>query len=178
MFSWFRKRQQSAPRRQPAPTRSMSIREFAADNEDIVAGWRLCATLDTKTPRAWLLRHGEFHPGVNPPSERVPPEFVMWMPVTKTWAELGLDLPESPPMTMASQFGPVPGDGGDALRFLRAYREILESNGADEVKAALQSIEAKFPGYHDALGGDLVQHWQRQTKTKDRKRRRAGSEAS
>jgi hypothetical protein len=55
--------------------------------------------------------------GPKPPTEVVPSEHGIWVLRTKSLRELGIDLDDVPPSTMASQWGQIPEDGGDCLAF-------------------------------------------------------------
>jgi hypothetical protein len=113
---------------------------------DLIAGWQLCVTLQTRTPLAWLRRHNEFHEGEERPTEELPQKHAIWIAVPKLWHELGIDVDEMPEGTMASQVGQVPADGGDFLRFLIEYRMIVEG-----AAAALSDLGARYPAYRDVL---------------------------
>jgi hypothetical protein len=93
------------------------------------------------TPLKWLQRHREFHAGAERPTEALPPEHACWMPVPKSWRELGIDEDEVPESTMASEVGQLPVDGGDFLPFLMEYRMIVE--GSAEALRALGSPVAQ-----------------------------------
>jgi hypothetical protein len=93
------------------------------------------------TPLKWLRRHGEYHVGADRPTEALPPEHACWVPVAKSWRDLGIDMDEVP-HTMASQVGYLPADGGDFLPFLTEYRMIVE--GAAD---ALATLGARTPKY-------------------------------
>ena len=114
--------------------------------DDLTAGWQLSATLLRRTPLEWLRRDGEFHPGPEPPSEQLPPAHACWVPVPKTWQELGIDIDELPPSTRASEVGYVPEDGGQFLNFLIEYRTIIES-----AAEALRALGRRYPEYENLL---------------------------
>lgn len=105
--------------------------EFA----DLTAGWQMSVTMQLRTPLKWLQRHREFHAGADRPAEALPPEHACWVPLTKAWRSIGIDMDEVPETTMASQAGQIPVDGGDFLPFLMEYRMIVE--GAADALAAL-----------------------------------------
>ncbi len=99
----------------------------AAANSDILAGYRFCATMQLRTPLRVITRHGEVHAGLDDPPIIAREAWEgIWLPQTKSWRDLGLDLPELRPTTMASDVGPIPADGGDYLAFLLAVRRIVE----------------------------------------------------
>lgn len=116
--------------------------EFA----DIISGWEMSVTMQLRTPLVWLRRHREFHAGAERPLENLPPQHACWVPVPKTWRELGIDTPNLPESTMASQIGQIPVDGGDFLHFLIEYRMIVE-NGDGEIA----ELVTKYPQYQDLL---------------------------
>jgi hypothetical protein len=78
---------------------------------DLTFGWEMSVTMQLRTPLKWLQRHREFHAGAGRPSEALPPEHACWVPVPKSWRELGIDEDEVPETTMASQIGQIPVDG-------------------------------------------------------------------
>lgn len=93
-----------------------------------ISGWRFVATLQLRTPLRVLDYHGLMFPG---PFSEIPeiisaPWQGVWVPKTKSFRELGLDIPEFPPATMASEIGYVPVDGGEFLPFLIGCRRIIE----------------------------------------------------
>jgi len=118
----------------------------AMSNEDIIAGWKLSVTMQRRTPLAWLLRHGEFHEGSDPPTEPVPMLHGCWLPVPRSWRSLGIDADEVPETTMASEVGQIPVDGGDFLPFLIEYRMIVEDGGG-----TLADLASRYPHYRDLL---------------------------
>jgi hypothetical protein len=85
-------------------------------NDDILAGWLLSVAMQRRTPLAWLQRHGEFHEGSDPPAEAAPMQHACWLPVTRSWRSLDIDLDEMPETTMASEVGQIPANGGDFCR--------------------------------------------------------------
>jgi hypothetical protein len=112
--------------------------EFA----DVTAGWEMSVTMQLRTPLKWLQRHREFQAGADRPAEALPMEHACWVPVTRTWRALGIDLPEIPETTMASQIGQIPVDGGDFLPFLMEYRMIVET-----ATDALADLGKRTPKY-------------------------------
>lgn len=73
-------------------------------------------------------------------------EHACWVPVPKTWRELGIDADEIPETTMASQIGQIPIDGGDFLPFLMEYRMLVEDGGG-----TLADLVNRYPKYRDVL---------------------------
>jgi len=115
---------------------------FDLDNSDVLAGWQMSVTMQLRTPLKWLQRHREFHAGADRPAEALPMEHACWVPVTKTWRAIGMDMDEVPQTTMASEIGQIPVDGGDFLPFLMEYRMIVE--GAADALAALGVRAPKY----------------------------------
>jgi hypothetical protein len=111
-------------------------------NDHVLAGWEMSVTVQLRTPLKWLQRHREFHAGAVRPDEELPPEHACWVPVTKTWRAIGIDIDEIPETMMASQVGQIPVDGGDFLPFLMEYRMIVE--GAAD---ALGALGKRHPQY-------------------------------
>jgi DNA-directed RNA polymerase subunit RPC12/RpoP len=115
-------------------------------NDDVLAGWELSVTMQRRTPLAWLLRHREFHEGGDPPTEIVPMQHACWVPVTRSWRSLGVDMGEIPETTMASEIGEIPVNGGDFLPFLIKYRMIVEDGGG-----MLTDLANRYPQYRGVL---------------------------
>ena len=109
-------------------------------NDDVLAGWELSVTMQRRTPLAWLLRHREFHEGSNRPTEIVPMQHACWVPVTRSWRSLGIDVDEMPETTMASEIGQIPVNGGNFLPFLIEYRMIVENGGG-----TLTDLASRYP---------------------------------
>ena len=107
---------------------------------DLTKGWEMCVTMQLRTPLKWLQRHREFHEGHRRPLEQLPPEHACWVPVLKSWRDLGIDEDEVPESTMSSQIGQVPVDGGDFLPFLLEYRMIIEDGGG-----TLDDLAIRYP---------------------------------
>jgi hypothetical protein len=116
------------------------------DDHDLIAGWELSVTMQRRTPLAWLLRHREFREGSELPTEIVPMQHACWVPVTRSWRSLGIDLDEMPEATMASEVGQIPVCGGDFLPFLIEYRMIVEDGGG-----TLTDLASRYPQYRDLL---------------------------
>jgi hypothetical protein len=110
--------------------------------DDIITGLRFSATLQLRTPLRVLRWHGHIHEGRNSPPPAVIRESWegVWLPKTKTFRELGVDLLELPPGHMASDIGPIPVDGGGYLRFLIAVRKIVE--GGEPVASRVEALQA------------------------------------
>jgi SPP1 gp7 family putative phage head morphogenesis protein len=67
-------------------------------NDDVVKGWRWVASLGPRTCAACIAKHGSTHPLTEEFFDH-PRGRCTASPVTRTWAELGFDVPDSPPAT-------------------------------------------------------------------------------
>jgi hypothetical protein len=102
-------------------------------NSDILEGVQFSATLHITTPYEVLAHHGELFAG--PPSKAPiygDPSQGIWVPKTKSWRSLGIDLPEKPYSEQATDIGPTRPE--IYLPFLLDFREIFEGSDTDEVK--------------------------------------------
>jgi hypothetical protein len=104
---------------------------------DVLKGLKFCATLQTRTPLSVLIHHGEIFSG--PPSKA--PQYGtmadgIWVPQTRTWRELGLDIDEMPEGEGASDAGPV--RASEYLPFLIAFRKIVEGNA--DIKEQIELV--------------------------------------
>lgn len=104
--------------------------------------YRFCATLQLRTPLRVLRHHGDVHPSIS----TEPPEIAramwegMWVPITPTWREIGIDVNELEPI-VASDIGPLPDYGRDYLKFLIAVRSAAEGEGSvEERRSATQQV--------------------------------------
>lgn len=104
-------------------------------NDDIVKGYRWVSTLDSRTSEICQALDGrQFDLGEGP----VPPAHANCrstiVPVTKTWKELGIDMPEMAPGQRASEDGPVSAS--------LTYFEWLKTQPASFVEEALGTTRA------------------------------------
>lgn len=97
-----------------------------AGQDSMVEQYRFCATLQLRTPLAVLEMHGMAIQADGPAPVVEPLWHGIWVPVLKSWRELGIPIDEMPPSTMSSDMGPVPADGGEYLGFLLRFRRIIE----------------------------------------------------
>ena len=103
-----------------------------------INGWTFSATLQLRTPLQYLTAHRQFHPMESGPPPSWGMQFGCWVPQTKTFREIGIDLPELEltNRTCASEIGQVPIEGGEFLHFLKAVRTIVEGNVPAEQRLA------------------------------------------
>ncbi|WP_018235633.1 hypothetical protein [Ensifer sp. BR816] len=123
-----------------------SMQELAKQNPGLISGWRLSVTLQPGTSLKWLLRHGEVREGACYPGEEIPTSSAVWMPVVKTWAELGIRRQESAP-TMSSAVGQIPMNGGDLLPFLIKYRSIVELVPVSQQGRQIRRLKTEYPEF-------------------------------
>ncbi len=123
-----------------------SDEHFYAD-QDLFEGVTFFATLHLTTPLCVLEHHGEVFNG--PPS-RAPRYGTqadgIWLPNIKSFQALGIDLPEPPEFTTASDIGPIL--PSSYIPFLLGFRNIVEGNAAFENKlSALCALACESESY-------------------------------
>jgi hypothetical protein len=126
----------------------------ARANQHIIASYQFCATLQLQTPLRVLVRHREFHSRLDTPPPviaRTAAEGV-WLPKPKTLRELGFNVRDMPPGTMASEIGQIPVDGGDYLKFLIAVREVAERSGSVEDRRSGVALVLRDPKWQEIVG--------------------------
>lgn len=132
--------------------------EVQADHPlaDVVSGMCFHATLQLRTPLRILKRNGE----ILPLGTDLPDDFEQWMgiwvPKTKTWAELGIDVAEADyESSAASHIGPV--KPSEYLPFLVAIREVVEdrSLSLNHRKAGIAALcsRPEFSEFAERHGG-------------------------
>ena len=146
-------------------------------NADVIKGYKFCATLQLRTPLRVLQHHGE----VQQWSENGLPTYAhflwegIWLPITYSFAELAAmeaklrsaDSSDDHAFDeMASDIGPIPGDGGTYLAFLKAFRGIVEfAASPDEKREAINALSkdnpefAKYISMHRSQASDWPDEW-------------------
>lgn len=146
-------------------------------NADIVKGYEFSATLQLRTPLRVLQHHGEVHQW----SDNGLPAYAhflwegIWLPITYSFAELAAmevklrstDSSEDHAFEeIASDIGPVPGDGGTYLAFLKAFRGIVEfAASPDEKREAINALSkdkpefAEYLAMHRSQASDWPDEW-------------------
>lgn len=124
--------------------------------DDLITGWRFSASLMPWVRLSVLRHHGEFHAGARAVLPRITdnPEEGIWLAVTQTFRELGIDIDE-PQSTMSSAAGYVPLDGGEVLPFLIEMRECVEIADQAVQRTCLAEvlIKPRWAELVDKLGG-------------------------
>ena len=126
---------------------------------NIAKGWKFGATIQLRTPLRVLARHGEIHDGLSDPPAIAREQWEgYWLPLLKSFKELGIDLPDMKlAHTQASDIGPIPLDGGEYLKFLIKIRTIVEADSSVEVRRSLLREELRKPEWNEfctKLGGN------------------------
>ena len=101
--------------------KTMSIYEYADSCGDVVAGYRLCVTMQPWVPLRYLRRHQEFSKTLPAGEANAVSPFYIWLPETDSKYDF-----LAAGSTMSSSVGPIPDDGGTFLPFLIAVRNIVE----------------------------------------------------
>lgn len=129
---------------------------WGAGNDDILDGVQFCATMQLRTPLRVLKRHGETHTqrGSAPPAIACQEWEGIWVSkLCSPFDELSVGV------TMASDVGPIPADGGDYLKMLIAVRTVVEASMPvfDRRRELLATLDQPQWGeYVDKLGGRVA----------------------
>lgn len=117
---------------------------------DLITGMTFFATHQLRTPLRILQRNGEAHLDMHTPPPAIAEELWqgIWLPRTRTWRDLGVNMDEFSPTTVASDAGPVISD--EYLPFLVAVRKIVEQQ---------TSIEARREGLRTELRRECWSHF-------------------
>ncbi|MCP9891217.1 hypothetical protein KBY57_09150 [Cyanobium sp. Aljojuca 7D2] len=125
------------------------------DDSDLISGWRYSATLQLRTPLAYLKRDGEFSPGPQEPPMVGPAEshlpdgtgfnpYGIWVPVI----DPGI-LPPSTSARRATEWGPVrigSEEERNLISFLKSFRYIVETaEGLDQKLSELKELSTSTP---------------------------------
>jgi len=118
---------------------SESVLKVWNDNKDIIFGLEFHATLKLHTPLAVLLKNGHIHTEINTPTPKFTNELNhgVWLPKTKSFRELGLNVDEFPEGTVTSDIGLV--NPSDYLPFLIDIRKIVEAN--EEIQTRTEKLK-------------------------------------
>jgi hypothetical protein len=123
--------------------------------ENLISGYEYVATLQLRTPLAALLKDGEVVKTDRCPENEFGMMHGIWMPKTKSWREMGIDIDEFQPGNSASDAGQV--DRVKYRNFLISIRMISEDvdRSIQERIAAIRPIlkDAEFSRYCRRLGG-------------------------
>ena len=127
------------------------------DDSDLISGWRYSATLQLRTPLAYLERDGEFSPGPQEPPMVGPAEghlpdgtgfnpYGIWLRVID-YDGLGFDPPSSG--TRATGWGQVrigSEEERNLISFLKTFRYIVETaKGLDQRLSELREFSTSTP---------------------------------
>ena len=127
------------------------------DDSDLISGWRYSATLQLRTPLAYLERDGDFSPGPQEPPMVGPAEghlpdgtgfnsYGIWL------QEIdydGLRFDPPPPGQRSTTWGPVRSGSEEErnlISFLRSFRYIVETaEGLDQALSELRELSTSTP---------------------------------
>ena len=125
----------------PFEIHSNNLTKVWVENQGVISGFKFSATMQLRTPLRVLLRHGEIHSDINTERPKIAHEFWegSWVPKTRTYRELGLDIDELSESTMASPIGQI--KASDYLPFLISVREIVEAN--ESIDSRINMIRSK-----------------------------------
>lgn len=133
-----------------------SLREkYGIEDDNVIAGYRFHATMQLRTPMRVLMLHG-MTCGI----DDVRPDVVKeewegcWTQRTKTWAELGIDLPDNDQSVASSDIGYVSPE--EYLPFLKEIRAVVEDVAPISVlEERLRSVldDPKWIGFVERFGG-------------------------
>ena len=156
-------------------------------NDDVLKGYRFCATLHLRTPAAVLQHHRELwtgHPKAMPSYGTAADG--TWLPQIKSWADLAgeagnLDaarrlraVETDDAMTVATDIGPQEKDGQEYCKFLLAFRHIIEStiseNDKDRLVQQLLDIEPACRAFAEKHDRNFTGNWRRIIAQQQRKR--------
>ncbi len=116
------------------------LRDWMTDD---FSGFEFEATLQLRTPLRVLLHHGEHYTkndGRQPKIAHKPWEG-LWVPKTKTFRELGIDMDEIVSDVFASHIGPI--HAKEYLPFLIEVRKIVEFNSSIESRIKMLQEKPK-----------------------------------
>jgi hypothetical protein len=123
----------------------------------LISGLKFHATMQLRTPLRVLLRHGELHTDQSapPPTIIQSPWEGIWVPKSRTFRELGIDLEEMSESTSASDIGPVL--PSQFVPFLVAVRRNQE-DGSLTINEKISRVSElrkvpEFSGFVAAYGG-------------------------
>jgi len=123
-----------------------------------ISGWRYSATLQLRTPLAYLRRHGEFSPGPQEPPIVGPAEghlqdgtgfnpYGIWLQEIDYKA---LGYPPPPESKRATTWGPVrigSEEERSLVSFLKSFRYIVETaESLDQMLSELKELSTSTPG--------------------------------
>lgn len=109
-FSGGLTRATAIARTEMADAHRAASRESRIANADVLGGWQWHCELSERSCPACIAMDGSMHPVDEPgPNDHVNGRCTA-LPVTKTWKQLGIDLPEPAPITQpaADRFGALP----------------------------------------------------------------------
>jgi SPP1 gp7 family putative phage head morphogenesis protein len=127
------------------------------NNEDVVKGVEIVATLDSRTSAICRSEDGNVYPvdsGPRPPFH--PNCRTTTIPVLKSWKELGIDLKEAPPGTRASMDGQVSSKQSYGQWLKKQSKSVQEEVLGKRRAALFRSGKVKIDKFVDPRGRSLT----------------------
>lgn len=122
-----------------------------------ISGYWFCARVQLRTPFAILDKHGTFHPG--------PPTHLPWHGTVNEgiWLPVYLSTQSQPLPYLESDIGLIPHDGGDYLRFVKSFRQIVEAKISADMKIVQLNLllqrNVTYQDFAKKFGPDFVTTW-------------------
>ncbi|HMF85171.1 MAG TPA: hypothetical protein VK598_02345 [Nitrospiraceae bacterium] len=147
-------------------------------NDDVLKGYRFCATLQLRTPSAVLQHHQELWSGLTEtfPSYGTQADGI-WLPEVKSWADLAEEagnletarrlraVETDDAGTVATDIGPQPNAGQEYCKFLLAFRGIIESTipETDKDRLLQQQLDTEptYRAFAEKHDRNFVKNWRR-----------------
>jgi len=113
--------------------------------DDLISGYQWLAALDENTCLDCLILDGKTV-RKNCAKKHAKCRCTV-IPIIRTWAELGISLPEIPSGTRASSIGPVPEDGGIFKQYLieRAKQKEGNASSGSVLLGILEKLKNEYP---------------------------------
>lgn len=126
-------------------------------NEDIIKGYQIVATLDARTSLICISQDGKVYKigsGIQPPFH--PNCRTVTIPILKSWKELGINLKEAPATTRATMNGQVSAKKTYS-QWLKGQKKSVQEDVLGKKRAALfRNSKVKVDQFVDYKGGTLT----------------------
>lgn len=127
----------------------------------VIYGHQLSATMQMRTPLRVLEQHRRIERCAPSRLPKIATEAWqgIWRPTTRSFKDMGIDLPDFPEGAMASELGPIEASGGDLLRFMILAKRIARCGTDHGEKAELMKGASSLlgAGGHDFAA--FMKHW-------------------
>lgn len=135
--------------------------DTAEAKRSVIYGSSFTATIQFRTPLRILEQHGRIEHCNHAKLPALIKEAWegIWTPETKSFRDLGIDINDFSPGTMASEIGPIDSDGGDLLRFLILIRRIARSDTDLREKLELMKAASCLYGSGGHAFEEFMRRW-------------------